>query len=87
MIKYPKYNKRSFIRIYLSKNELCYISLAEFILLEECDFLEITLHESSLHKNRILVDVFYKKNGDKNDRFSRIYTLLIRRNEFEDDLL
>lgn len=87
MIRFPFINKRSRVRIYLSKNEFQYISLAEFILLEECEFLEITLYDSSLHKNLVLVDVFYKKNGDKNDRFSKVYTLCIRKNELESDLL
>ena len=87
MIKYPPINKRSRLRIWLNQHEYEFITNEQLILLEECEYCEVYLEEhkysNGFYRNCFNVYVYFKKNGDVNDKWSRTYLFNIRKDDLQ----
>ncbi|OUQ09352.1 hypothetical protein B5E92_00850 [Erysipelatoclostridium sp. An15] len=85
MIKYPRINIRSQLRIWLNKHEYEFISNEQLTLLEECEFCEVRIDEchSSFCRHCFNVYVTFKKNGDTQDRWSGVYLFHIRKDDLQ----
>lgn len=85
MIKYPPVNKRSKLRIWLNKHEYDFITNAQLALLEECEYCEVSIEEHDerigFYRDCLNVYVYFKKNGDIQDRWSRTYLFNIRKGD------
>ena len=87
MIKYPPIDKRSQLRMWLNKNEYEFITNSQLTLLEECEYCDVDIKEPEFnlgyHGDHLHVYVYFKKNSDIQDKWSRTYLFNIRRGDLQ----